>query len=280
MLAAVIAFTPASTPATSAGEPDVATALQRMRATLSPEGPSIREMTVRVSGPEGAATPITLRQARATADGTRHVLTVVLAPEEAAGTALLLSQRDGGAEDRWLYAPVVRRTRNIVPVLRHEPFLNSDFTYADLGLVDARRVEGLQIVRAEDGKGYGLEEQPRDQTVYGRVVTWFDPTTNLPRSRDIYDRAGRLWKVERFEEMRAVDGGSVPMRRVMEDVQVGGRTEIVTTEVRRDVTLPDALFDPTRLSAAADADVWTAVARKRGSDETASAATADADGDR
>jgi hypothetical protein len=83
----------------------------------------------------------------------------------------------------------------------------------------------------------------------------------------MYDRNGKLWKIERFEDVRALDGAMVPMRLVMEDVQGGGRTELVTTEIRRDVTLPDTLFDPTKLSVAASQPVWTAVAK------TAAAAT-------
>ncbi len=243
---------------------DVRTTLDRMRAALEPNGASIRTMVIRVRGPEGEAAPITARQARTTIGDTRHVLTVVVTPPEAAGTAILLSQSPGGPEDRWIYAPVVRRTRQVVPVLRHEPFLNSDFTLADLGFMDTRRTESFTVVSAPaDAEGahhVAIQETPQDQSVYSRIVTSVDAERGVPRKREFFDRAGRLWKVERFEDVRTIDGVATPMRLVMEDVQAGGRTEIAVTDVRRDVALPESLFDPMRLRTAAAADVWTAPA--------------------
>ncbi len=250
-----------------AANDDVRTSLAQIRAALEPDGASIRTMVVRVRGPEGEAAPITARQARTTIGNTRHVLTVVVTPPEAAGTAILLSQSPDGPEDRWIYAPVVRRTRQVVPVLRHEPFLNSDFTLADLGFMDTRRTESFTVVSAPadaDGAGrLAIQETPQDQSVYSRIVTSVDAERGVPRKREFFDRAGRLWKIERFEDVRTVDGVETPMRLVMEDVQAGGRTEIAVSDVRRDVTLPETLFDPKRLSTAAAADVWTATAAAR-----------------
>lgn len=247
-----------------AAESDVRASLEHVQRALEPKGPSIRTMVVRVSGPEGDAAPITVRQARATIGDTRHILTVVVAPADAAGTALLLSQSQDGTEERWVYAPVVRRTRQIVPVLRHEPFLDSDFTLADLGFMDTRRVESFTVVSAPAGeegeRSLQIQETPQDQSVYSRIVTAIDAESGTPRTRRFFDRAGRLWKVERFEDVRTIDGVATPMRFVMEDVQAGGRTEIAITEVRRDVAVPERLFDPKRLATARAADVWTAAA--------------------
>jgi hypothetical protein len=254
---------------TWAADPEVSTLLADMKASLEPGGTSIRTMTLKASGPDGAAAPITLQQARTTDGATRHILTVVLSPAEAAGTTVLLSEQGGTPEERWVYAPVVRRTRQIVPVLRYQPFLNSDFTYADLGFMDTRRTDAFKLLPPAQGDVhlYGVEETPEDRTVYSRIVSWIDADKRVPVKREMYDRNGKLWKIERFEDVRAMDGAMVPMRLVMEDVQGGGRTELVTTEIRRDVTLPDTLFDPTKLSVAASQPVWTAVAK------TAAAAT-------
>ncbi len=239
--------------------PDVMTLLRDMRASLEPGGNSIRTMILKVTGPEGDAAPITLRQARATTGDTRRIVTVVVAPAEAAGTTLLLSQHENAPEERWLYAPFVRRARQIAPVLRHEPFLNSDFTFADLGFMDQRRDESSKLIPPSESKDgvYGVEETPQDQTLYSRIVSWIDPDAKLPRRREFFDRTGRLWKLEKFEDVRTVDGVPTPMRVTMEDVQGGGKSELLTTEVRHDVALPATLFDPNRLSAVAGESVWT-----------------------
>lgn len=259
LTSAFVAATMVATGALAA-VPDLPTLLHDMRASLEPAGDSVRTMVLRVSGPEGEAAPITLRQARSTTGGTRRILTVVVAPAEAAGTTLLLSQPEDAPEQRWLYAPVVRRTREIAPVLRHEPFLSSDFTYADLGFMDPRRVESSKVLPSGEGNTntYGVEETLQDQTVYSRIVTWMDAEAKLPQRREFFDRGGKLWKVEKFEDVRAVDGTPAPMRLVMEDVQTGGRSQLDTAEVRRDVALPATLFDPKRLSTAANDAAWTA----------------------
>jgi hypothetical protein len=245
-----------------AAVPDVTTLLRDMRTSLEPGGNSLRTMILKVSGRDGDAAPITLRQARATTGDTRRICTVVIAPAEAAGTTLLLSEHENAPEERWLYAPVVRRTRQIAPVLRQEPFLNSDFTFADLGFMDQRRDESSKLIPPSESSAgvYGVEETLQDQTLYSRIVNWIDLEAKLPRRREFFDRAGHLWKVEKFEDVRTIDGIPTPMRVTMEDVQDGGKSELVTTEVRRDVELPAALFDPNRLSAVAGEPVWTAAA--------------------
>ncbi len=98
---------------------------------------------------------------------------------------------------------------------------------------------------------------PQETWYYARVVTWVAEDGGLPVKREFYDPANVLWKVERFEQVSAVDGVPTVHHRVMEDVQGKTRTEIDVSAVRYDVTLADALFQPDGLPNASADSLWT-----------------------
>ena len=87
-----------------------------------------------------------------------------------------------------------------------------------------------------------------------------DPTldivgTLLPVQRDYYDVAGALWKTETFE-VTTINGVPTPTRIVMKDLQGKTSTEQQITNVRYGVDIPDAIFDPMKLPAAAASSLW------------------------
>jgi hypothetical protein len=78
----------------------------------------------------------------------------------------------------------------------------------------------------------------------------------LPLERDYYDPAGQLWKVETFQDVTVIDGQPVATRVKMQDKQTGGASELVTSNLRFGVDLPDALFERGSLPAAINSPVW------------------------
>ena len=103
---------------------------------------------------------------------------------------------------------------------------------------------------------YKIEETvPKERAYYSRVLTWVSKDSKLPLQRDYYDVAGKLWKTETFEEEK-IDGVPTAIRIQMKDVQGKSTTELRVTDVRYNVDVPDALFDPLKLSTAANSPVW------------------------
>jgi len=97
--------------ATARAEPsDARAVVAGMKSALEPTRPSIRKLTMRVSGGEsGETSEVVLGQARTE----RRTLSVVLAPESLRGTAFLV-QNDGAASDvQWLYIPAIGRVRRL-----------------------------------------------------------------------------------------------------------------------------------------------------------------------
>lgn len=230
--------------------------LQRMKAWLEPTQPSTRQlqMTVR-SG--GEAVEWTAGQARAPGAGGARVLTVLLAPPALRGTALLVEERAGQPPRQWLYLPHLRRVRELLPGEAFEPFLGTELSYADLGVVPAPA--GATLLGEErlgEQAAVKVEERPAGSGRVARVVTWLVPASGQPLRREYHDRADRLWKVETFEAVAAIHGIPTVQRVRVEDVQTGDGSEYRATRIAYGLPLPAELFDPARLPQAADSPVW------------------------
>src|SRR5437667_9260141 len=234
---------------------------QRMKVALEPARPSIRKMSVVISAQDGEATRWSVGQARKHFKDGNRTVTVILEPADQRGTAFLMREPDGRSDlEQWVYIPVVRRVRRILPVESFQAFLGSDFTLADLGFVDLRAT--YKLLGTEDRSGsraYKIQEvplAPHAKWYYSRIVTWIAVDSSLPIERDFYDPSNTLWKLERFEKASDVDGVATPFRVRMEDREEGGSTELTIKDIRYDVEVPDALFDPTRLREASQASLW------------------------
>ncbi|MBX3024202.1 outer membrane lipoprotein-sorting protein [bacterium] len=231
--------------------------LQRMKRWLEPAQPSTRQLAMSVrTGAEVAQW--TAGQARGSVDGRNYALTVLLAPADLRGTALLVQEQPNGPDREWLYLPYLRRVREVLPVDEFESFLNTEFTYADVGFVEignrdvssggSDTVDGVAAVK--------VQEVPKDKRTFARIVTWVVPETGQPLKREYYDVANRLWKTETFEHVADIHGIPTAQRVRIEDVQTGYGSEYRTAEIAYGIPIPPELFDPAQLAKAADSPLW------------------------
>lgn len=242
------------------GRPEIATIIKDMKAALEPARPSVRELTLEISTPDGDVTVWTAAQARKVVNGQQQMLTVVLADELLRGNAWLVREGLKGAPDlEWVYEPATRRIKELVPVLANDGFVGSDFTFTDLGfeklharyaLLGTENVYGMPT--------YKLEATPAKTPgnwLYGRILTWVDAETMLPVQRELYDLSNKLYKVQFFERVERIDGVPTILRTRIENRQTGDRSEISVTGIRYDVEIPDSLFGLKNLPTAATAEV-------------------------
>jgi hypothetical protein len=262
-LTAVAAFASvlagASHTAAAADQPSADQIVRQMKLALEPQKPSVRTMTMTFDD-RGTKTTFGLVQARKRLPDGNRSLTVLLEPEDARGIAYLTSQPAQGEAVEWLYVPVVRRTRKLVPAENYQSFLDTDFTYGDLGLLPidtANKLLGTEVV--EGKKAYKVESIPSSsvkQWYYSRTVTWIDAETLLPIRREFMSPAGDLFKVETFGSVKRVDGMPTPLEIRIENVGTNTSTTLAVDSVTYDAALPDALFAPEKLPEIADADYW------------------------
>src|SRR5579883_74944 len=212
----------AGAPTRVLGAPPVEAIVARMHAVLEPAKPSLRQLVLHITGQGGDTTEWVAGQARKQVKGGERVVTVPLEGQEA--------------------------------------FLGSDFTYYDLGIVDRHARHRLLGEETRDGvRVYRIEEIPRSRWYYSRLVTWVAVESGFPIEREFYDPAGQLWKVERFEQITAIDGIPTVLRMRMEDRLQQGSTVIDVSGVRYGADVPDQLFEPSALPDTAAAPIWQSV---------------------
>lgn len=251
VLLACLAVVPAQ-----AAPPDAATIVAKMRAALEPDRPSVRRLVMRMSGVGGAMSEVSVGQARKRVKGVVRVVMVVLAPTALQGTTLLVEE-SGDANVQWLYVPAIGRVRKLVSPEAYTTFLNSDFTFADLGFVSMGAKYSLLGEEQREGvPAYKLEGVPRESWYYGRMLTWVATDSFLPIERHFFDTANRQWKVERWTQVASINGVPTARRITMEDVQANTKTEMEADGVRYDVDVPDDLFDAAQLPKAALSPLW------------------------
>jgi hypothetical protein len=258
ILAALIVVTTIAG-AASAAPPDAQALVARMKAALEPDKPGVRRLTMTLNQ-QNETVAVTVGEARKQVNGKWRILLVTLAPSNAQGTAYLVQAGGPGNDTEWFYLPYVRRVRKFVSPEAYSAFLNSDFTYADLGFVSTGATYTLLGEGSENGdKVYKIQGVPKENWYYARWVTSVDADSGRPVLREIYDSANQLWKRQRWGEETTVDGVTIPGTVSMEDLQAKSRTDIRLDGADYDVTLADSLFDPAHLPAAASARVWTSV---------------------
>lgn len=121
------------------------------------------------------------------------------APPEMDGSGILTIERNGPADDQWLYLPAYHSSRKIPSSNRTDRYMGTDFSYED---VSADRIAAYRYVFAAsvviDGRRYSQVEQTpiaeQPAAGYGRKVLFIDPERLLVRKVDLYGRTGLLIK--------------------------------------------------------------------------------------
>ena len=253
-----LALASVATVASAADAPKPETLLQQTKAWLEPARSSTRKLVMSVRSKPGDAVEWRAAQARGTVDGSNFALTVLLAPADVRGTALLIQEQNGKPSAQWLYVPYLRRVRRIRPVNEFEPFLNTEFTVSDMGFVNVQNrklsVLGSESVNGRDA--YQLQELPDVPRTFTRIVTWIAKDTSQPLKREYYDVGNQLWMVETFEDVAAIHDTPTAQRVRMEDVQTGYGSEYRVRDLAYGVPIPKELFDWQQLPKSADHPIW------------------------
>ncbi len=183
----------------------------------------------------------------------------MLGPDDVKGVGLLIREPSDHPDEQWMYLPMVRRVRKIVPVGAYESFLGTDFTLADLGFVNlpARKFSRLGEETVAEKPAYKVQEVLTGQPYYySRVVSWVAKDTMLPLRRDYYDVANQLWRTQLYQDVAVVDGVPTVRGIRMDDRFQDTNSELRVSEVRYDAAIPDELFDPQKLPEASKHPLW------------------------
>ena len=227
-----------------------------MKAAMEPEQTSVRKLTFIVSGTQGEPARWVAYQVRKSLSDGKRTLTVFLEPESVKGIALLTWERKDQPTLDFVYlAPSRRLVKN--PDLEALQLLYSEFTFADIGVITPGDTQ-VTLLGSDQHAGkrtMKVQEVPRAPRSYARTVTWFVVESSLPVEREFYDATDEVVKTERFD-FEVIDGASVATRTRIDNKVDGGKSEMLVSDVRSDIDIPDTLFDSARLGQVAEDPFW------------------------
>lgn len=172
-------------------------------------------------------------------------------PNDIKGTALLVLERPGKDDDRYLYLPALGRVRRIAGAERQESFAGSDLSYEEIGgralddytyeLVDANA--SWQGADGRPHRAYALKSTARDGSVaYPTVVSLVRADNFVVVHADIFDRRGTRAKQYVVKRLDRPSGIWTVMEAVMSHQLDRTRTELEVVSARYNTGLaPDAV---------------------------------------
>jgi Outer membrane lipoprotein-sorting protein len=235
--------------------------IKKTKAALEPNRSSVAAITVHVYQGSTQLAQWTGAQARTNIHGSKYMLTVFLTPAEAHGMAMLSFEKTGQRPEMWLFMPAANRVQKLTPVALYAPFFGTDFTYADLGFMNLRQNYRYLGAAARDGiETYKIRGYPNAETYdSASFVAWIDQKTYLPLERDFFSYDKHPWRIQRYSEVRDIQGVPTVCRIEMIDKTANDRTEFDFRNVKYDVKIPEELFEPSNLSQVEAHPFWRTV---------------------
>jgi hypothetical protein len=172
------------------------------------------------------------------------------APANVAGTAFLMIQHRGAADEQYIYLSRMKTTRRIGGTGEREgSFMGSDFSYADLERKDLREAAYTRLADEPIGKDpcFQLQALPKGQSTYSKVVMWVRQRDFIPLRVQMFDKQGQLQKTMFTRRINVVDGKPVIVETHTENAQTHHQTDLVVDEVQFKSDIPDAQFTPAAL---------------------------------
>ena len=195
-----------------------------------------------------------------TVDGLEQSHAVIVEPEPLKGVQFLRLQRSGDADVTWTYLPAGESLNEIAGSRKAQQFMGTDFSYEDLELgdVDAgvHELLGDETITIDGAEVacHKISTIPRSgfETAYGKLETWVEQGTLLPRQILLYapDGVSELKRLT-FETFAFEGARTPPTLMRMENLERETSTVLEVTDYKLDVAaeeLPESLFDPRRLA--------------------------------
>ena len=185
-------------------------------------------------------------------DGDRRTLLTFLAPDALKGTAMLSRLRTGGAGERWLYLPKLRRVRRIAAPISDESVLGTDLTNRELDLMQAMVKWTESDTRATlrgdaligGTRTYVLELVPRAQEgEYERLVLWVGTDDLVMRQLELYGADTAVTKRIRQTEVAFVGTVPVASHVEVENPRSGTRSAFDVLTMEFDKGFPEDMFN-------------------------------------
>jgi hypothetical protein len=157
---------------------------------------------------------------------------------------LTVEGAEGEPADISLYLPKLKRVRKVARAQRGQAFMDTDFTYADLGGGGGERDEALRRVgetKVLDRLAQVLRGQAGADSPYKEVTLYVDKESAVPLKVEYTDREGKPLKVYRAVQLKRFKDRVLAAKAEMENLQTGSRTTLEVLKLE-EVQLGDEAF--------------------------------------
>ena len=202
------------------------------------------EMKLTSIAADGKSKEQVLTSTSKTINGKSHALARFSAPAGVSGVAVLtIAGEQGQGDDVSLYLPKLKRVRKVAKSDRGKAFMDTDFSYADIGSngtrdEDTKRLEDSKI---EGRDCFVLEGKGDDSSPYGQVKMFVDKQTWVPMQVEYADKSGKPLKRYRTLKLKQFKERVLAAESVMENLQSGTKTQMTVLKLE-DSTLGDEAF--------------------------------------
>lgn len=188
--------------------------------------------------------------------GGEKSLAVFVEPSEVRGSAFLQHSPPSGSPTQWLFLPKLERPRRITSKAKRRSFMGTDFSYADLAILENALLWKPEDVDAEAVSGSSTRFRLRPQVEdppYDHIVIEFSEADAWMQAMEMHDDAeDGATKLLRFEEIREESGIPTSFHMVLEQPARGSRTTVDVSDLSYDSGLGEALFTKRALARGLD----------------------------
>ncbi len=176
--------------------------------------------------------------------GSQKKLFTFLAPAYLKGVGFLVIDDD----TLYLYSPAFGKARRILSQVKNENFMGTDFSYNDLSESKLSKKYSAVLDRS-NCEAYVLTctSRPGADTDYSRMAMFVNRKSFIPFRVEIYNKAGKLFKIMDNTDVEKIDGYWTPKRVAMKDVQASHITVLELVTVKYDQNLPAKTFSKRNL---------------------------------
>jgi hypothetical protein len=175
-----------------------------------------------------------------------------LFPPDVKGTATLMIEHADRDDDMWVYVPALGKVRRLVSRNKGESYVGTDFSYGDIigHRVDdyTHRLIGSEAVDQADCyvvESLPTNERVRQESGYGRRVSWIRKDNFVSPKQEGYDIQGKLFKRLLARDFRLVDpalGRWQAMVTEMVNLETRHRTVLAYEQFKANVGIDPAVF--------------------------------------
>ncbi len=189
-------------------------------------------------------------------DGSHKMLIRFRLPADVRGTGFLSISRPGGADESWLFLPALGKPRRIAAEERGSGFMGSDFTYADIGLIeiDDYRHTLLRTERYEGDECFVVESLPVSEEIrradgFAKKTWWIRQETYTVAKAEFADKFGKILKTLRGTEVVFLGASAwLAARMEMKNLESGTRTVITFSNMKVNTGVADDYFSIRQLT--------------------------------